>query len=145
MSDSTTIGPVRSEYRFQGASEMKTNTTRRGFVGAAAGLAGIFAASAAAEINNTAGGFKLGIATWSLRDFQRPLVIEMIKQLQTPYVSVKEFHLLYSSMAAEFAAGRKQFESAVCKSLVAEISRWLKTKMPICASISNMRRRAVCP
>jgi sugar phosphate isomerase/epimerase len=91
---------------------MKTNTTRRGFVGAAAGLAGIFAASAAAEINNTAGGFKLGIATWSLRDFQRPLAIEMIKQLQTPYVSVKEFHLLYSSTAAELAAGRKQFESA---------------------------------
>lgn len=91
---------------------MKTETTRRGFVGAAAGIVSLFAANASGEVNNNAGGFKLGITTWSLRDFQRPLAIEMIKQLQTPYVSVKEFHLPYCSTPAELTRGRKEFESA---------------------------------
>jgi sugar phosphate isomerase/epimerase len=96
--------------------QMKVHTTRRGFLGAGAGIAGLLVGNnAAAEINNDLGGFKLGITTWSLRDFQRPLAIEMIKQLQTPYVSVKEFHLPYRSTVAELIAGRKEFENAGLK------------------------------
>ncbi|HEX4228051.1 MAG TPA: sugar phosphate isomerase/epimerase family protein [Bryobacteraceae bacterium] len=89
------------------------STTRRRFLGASAGIAGLLVGSkAGAEVSNDLGGFKLGITTWSLRDFQRPLAIEMIKQLQTPYVSVKEFHLPYRSTTAELIAGRKEFENA---------------------------------
>lgn len=92
---------------------MRAQTTRRTFFGSAACAASLLAGRrAAAEINNEAGGFKLGVTTWSLRDFRRPLAIEMIKELQTPYVSVKEFHLPYSSTTAELVAGRKEFEDA---------------------------------
>jgi sugar phosphate isomerase/epimerase len=90
-------------------------TTRRGFLGAAAIGSGMLASSAAGAIDNDAGGFRLGITTWSVRYFQRPLAIEMIKQLQTPYVSVKEFHLPYRSTPEELAAGRKEFEKAGLK------------------------------
>lgn len=91
---------------------MTTNSTRRGFLGVAAGAAALLARPAAAEVNNDVGGFKLGITTWSVREFQRPLAIKMIKELQTPYVSVKEFHLPYRSTDAELTTGRRQFEDA---------------------------------
>lgn len=94
---------------------MKIDTTRRGFLGAAAGIAGLSAAAAAPVIDNEIGGFKLGVASYSVREFQRPLAIKMIKELQTPYVSIKEFHLPYNSTATELAAGRKEFENAGLK------------------------------
>ena len=92
---------------------MRLKTTRRNFIASAAVTATVLSGNRSpAEINNEAGGFKLGVTTWSLRDFQRPLAIEMIKQLQTPYVSVKEFHLPYRSTTAELIAGRNDFEKA---------------------------------
>jgi sugar phosphate isomerase/epimerase len=89
---------------------MSTAATRRGFLGAAS--AGVLAANSSASVTNEFDGFKLGVTTWSLRDFQRPLAIQMIKQMQTPYVSVKEFHLPYRSSPEELVAGRKEFEKA---------------------------------
>jgi hypothetical protein len=74
---------------------MSSNTTRRGFLGAATGIAGLSALAAAPAIENETGGFKLGVASYSPREFQRPLAINMIQELKTPYVSVKEFHLPY--------------------------------------------------
>jgi sugar phosphate isomerase/epimerase len=89
---------------------MSSETTRRGFIGAAS--AGVLATRSSATVVNEFNGFKLGVTTWSLRDFQRPLAIQMIKQMQTPYVSVKEFHLPYRSTPEELVAGRKEFEKA---------------------------------
>ncbi len=66
----------------------------------------------AAPAEEPAAGFKLGVASYSLRDFRRTLAIHCIKELHTPYVSVKEFHLPYSSSPEELAAGRKEFERA---------------------------------
>jgi sugar phosphate isomerase/epimerase len=94
---------------------MNTNTTRRGFLGAAAGIAGLSAAGAAPVIENEGRGFKLGVATYSLRAFQRSLAIKMIQELQVPYVSIKEFHLPYRSTPEELAAGRRDFEKAGLK------------------------------
>jgi sugar phosphate isomerase/epimerase len=94
---------------------MSMHTTRRGFLGSA-GIAGLAAAGAAAPvIDNAAGGFKLGVASYSLREFQRGAAIRMIKEMKTPYVSVKEFHLLYASTPEELARGRKEFENAGLK------------------------------
>ena len=93
---------------------MKLETTRRGFFGAAAGIAG-FAATAgrvAAEINNETLGFKLGIASYSFRNFSRAEAIKMILELGTPYVSVKEVHLLYKDSPEDLEKGRKEFEAA---------------------------------
>jgi sugar phosphate isomerase/epimerase len=97
---------------------MKNDTTRRGFLGTAAGIAGwsmAGAAPASAKIEPAPWGIKLGVATYSLRKFDRTKAIEMIKALQTPYVSIKEFHLRYVSTPEELAAGRKEFESAGLK------------------------------
>jgi sugar phosphate isomerase/epimerase len=40
------------------------------------------------------------------------LAIRCIKELRTPYVSVKEFHLPYRSSPEELESGRKEFERA---------------------------------
>jgi sugar phosphate isomerase/epimerase len=54
----------------------------------------------------------LGVASYSLRKLSRAQAIAAIKELKTPFVNIKEFHLPYKSSANELAAGRKEFESA---------------------------------
>src|SRR5271166_3984772 len=91
---------------------MRLELNRRGFL-AAAGLAGLGTpgrGGAAAE--ETSGGIKLGVASYSLREYSRALAIRCIKELRTPYVSVKEFHLPYRSGPEELESGRKEFERA---------------------------------
>ena len=80
--------------------------TRRAFLGGAASLTGFGRARATAALNDTSDP-KLGVATYSLRQFSRTQAIEMIRKLNTPYVNVKEFHLPYSSTHEELARGRK--------------------------------------
>jgi sugar phosphate isomerase/epimerase len=95
---------------------MTAKTTRRGFMSAAAGLAGLAGSGAAsAAIEDAPYGIKLGVASYSLREFQRSLAIQCIKALNTPYVSVKEFHLLYKSSPEELEKGRREFEKAGLK------------------------------
>jgi sugar phosphate isomerase/epimerase len=97
---------------------MTNDTTRRGFLGAAAGIAGWSAAGAPAafgKVEPAPWGIKLGVATYSLRSFDRAKAIEMIKALQTPWVSIKEFHLRYVLPPDQLAAGRKEFEDAGLK------------------------------
>ena len=93
---------------------MKMKATRRGFLGSAAGMLGMTAASPvfAAPAGQDYAGFKLGVATYSLRQFQRGLAIKMIKELNTPYVSVKEFHLSYKLSPAELAKAAGEFQKA---------------------------------
>jgi sugar phosphate isomerase/epimerase len=83
---------------------------RRHFIGtlAAANLIGpgVTSSSAADE------GFKLGVATYSLRKFNRTQAISMIKQLNVRYVNIKEYHLLIRSTPEQIADGRKEFEDA---------------------------------
>ncbi len=62
-----------------------------------------------------ADGLKLGVATYSLREFQRDLVIKQVKQLNIEYVDVKEFHLPQSDSPAALATGRKAFDKAGLK------------------------------
>ena len=91
---------------------MSIDLNRRGFL-AAAGFAGLGAqAGGGAAAQTTAGEIKLGVASYSLREYSRALAIRCIKELRTPYVSVKEFHLPYRSSPEELEAGRKEFERA---------------------------------
>ena len=55
---------------------------------------------------------KLGVASYSLRKFEREKAIAMIKELGVRYVNVKSFHLTYESTPEELAAGRREFEQA---------------------------------
>jgi sugar phosphate isomerase/epimerase len=52
---------------------------------------------------------RLGVASYSFRKFPRARAIEMTKQLGTPYLNVKDFHLALTSTPEEIAAARKEF------------------------------------
>ncbi|MDQ6871051.1 MAG: sugar phosphate isomerase/epimerase [Gemmatimonadota bacterium] len=57
-------------------------------------------------------GLKLGVASYSLRNFSRQQAIEMTKALGTPYINLKSMHLPYESTAVEIAAARREIEGA---------------------------------
>jgi sugar phosphate isomerase/epimerase len=94
---------------------MNLRTTRRGFLGGAAGLGCLSMVPSVRAADNDSAGFKLGVASYSLREFQRGLAIRMIRQLSTPYVSIKEFHLAIAAPPAEWARGRREFEKGGLK------------------------------
>ena len=94
---------------------MNFETSRRGFLGAAAGVAGLSAIGvtpASAVIEPEPWGMKLGIATYSLREFSRPVAIEMLKKMHVKYVSIKDVHLKIGAPAEETKAGRAEFDAA---------------------------------
>ncbi len=57
-------------------------------------------------------GIKLGVASYSLRNFPRAKAIEMTKALGTPYINLKSFHLPYDATPAEFAAAKSDLANA---------------------------------
>jgi len=98
---------------------MKIPTTRRNFLGAAAGIAGLSAAGvtpASAKIELEPWGIKLGIATYTFRSFDRAKTIEMLKLVQAPWTSVKDgVHFAYNSTPAELKQVRAEFDAAGLK------------------------------
>ena len=97
---------------------MKIPTSRRSFLSTAAG-AGIAAAcapTAPAAIQPEPWGIKLGIATYTFRKFDRAKTIDFIKQLKTPYVSIKQDpHLKLNLPGAELRAAVQEFRAAGLK------------------------------
>jgi sugar phosphate isomerase/epimerase len=57
-------------------------------------------------------GVKLGVASYSLRNFPRTKAIEMARTLSTPYINFKSDHLPYDATPAEFAAARSDLANA---------------------------------
>ena len=57
-------------------------------------------------------GLKLGVASYSLRNFSREHAIQMTKALGTPYINLKSVHLPYDASPAEIAAARHEVEAA---------------------------------
>ena len=55
---------------------------------------------------------RLGVASYSLRNFPRDKAIEAVKALGTPYVNLKSFHLPYELAPAAIAAARRAVEIA---------------------------------
>jgi sugar phosphate isomerase/epimerase len=55
---------------------------------------------------------KLGIASYSLREFSLDKALEMAKTLRTPYINFKSVHVPYEKSADELAVIRKQIEDA---------------------------------
>ena len=99
--------------------------SRRGFVGAAA--AGIAAAlggkplHAQNEIAEWSGAAiqpaddllpKLGVASYSLRNFSRQQAIEMTRALGVRFINFKSVHLAYDAPAEEFARARAELSAA---------------------------------
>jgi sugar phosphate isomerase/epimerase len=88
------------------------NINRRGFAGTLLGAGFLASTKISWAARDDSAGFKLGVASYSLRKFSRTQAIEMVKQLNTPYISVKEFHLPSSGTPEEIAQGRKEFADA---------------------------------
>ncbi len=57
-------------------------------------------------------GFKLGVASYSLRSMTRAKAIAALKELDVKYVNIKEFHAKIKSSPEEWAAARKDFDDA---------------------------------
>jgi len=97
-----------------------------GIAGAAVAIAGApalaEAAASARSSNATARGataapaaataIKLGVASYSLRDFPLDKALVMMKTLRTPYVNFKSVHVPYEKTPAELAAIRQTIEAA---------------------------------
>ena len=66
-------------------------TTRRTFLSAAgaAGLGAVYSGTASAKIEPEPWGIKLGVATYTYRKFERAKMIEFLKQVKAPYLSLK--------------------------------------------------------
>jgi sugar phosphate isomerase/epimerase len=67
-------------------------------------------ANAAATPEDT--GVKLGVASYSLRNFSRAQAIQMTKALGTRFINLKSVHLPYDASPAEIAAARQEVEAA---------------------------------
>lgn len=88
--------------------------SRRSFLSSVAGAAAMTPAMAAGA-PAAAGGpadLKLGVASYSLREFQRRLAISYTKKLNVSYINIKEFHLPISSTPEEIRRARAEFEKA---------------------------------
>jgi sugar phosphate isomerase/epimerase len=97
---------------------MNRQSTRRTFLGTAAGMAAVNAVGvgpARAVVEPEPWGIKLGVATYSLRSFDRTRAIEAIKALQIPWVSIKDVHLSQTTPMAEVEAGAREFTDAGLK------------------------------
>jgi sugar phosphate isomerase/epimerase len=91
---------------------MKITTSRRELLG---GVAAAFAganASFAAPVANDEAGFKLGVASYSLRKLSRADAIKGLETLKVRYVNIKDFHASLKSTPEELAQARKDFENA---------------------------------
>lgn len=57
-------------------------------------------------------GLKLGVASYSLRNFPRAQAIQMTKALGTRFINLKSVHLPYEASPAEIAAARQEIATA---------------------------------
>ena len=92
---------------------MSWKISRRRAISLGAGVAATLAFDAeAVAADATSQEVRLGVCSYSLRNFQRHMAISMIKQLGISYVSVKEFHIPYTVTAEEAAKAKSDFEKA---------------------------------
>jgi sugar phosphate isomerase/epimerase len=91
------------------------NFSRRGWLQSAAGAAAAMSLGTAArpqEYKIAGSDIKLGVASYSFAKFSREQAIQMMKELGTPYLNVKDFHLKLDSTPEQIAQARKEFDDA---------------------------------
>ncbi len=76
------------------------------------GLSAIAGFAKGQEYRIAGADIKLGVASYSFRKFSREQAIQMTKELGTPYLNVKDFHLKLDSTPQEIAAAKKEFADA---------------------------------
>src|SRR5688572_18104568 len=91
---------------------MKIHTSRRELLaGAAVAVAGT-RLSFAAPIADDDAGFKLGVASYSLRKLSRADAIKALESMKVRYVNIKDFHAPMKSTPDELKQVKTDFESA---------------------------------
>lgn len=88
------------------------STTRRAWMTSTAAAALSATALRAQQYHIAGADFKLGVASYSFRKFSREQAIQMTKQLGTPYLNVKDFHLPLDSTPEQIDAAKKEFADA---------------------------------
>lgn len=88
---------------------MSDTITRRKVLGAAAVFPCLIRAQ---EYRIASADIKLGVASYSFRKFSREQAIQMMKELGTPYLNVKDFHLKLDSSPEEIEVAKKEFADA---------------------------------
>ncbi|MBI1895897.1 MAG: sugar phosphate isomerase/epimerase [Acidobacteria bacterium] len=97
---------------------MQAHLNRRQWAGSvAAALASGTLSSAAPAKQENHEGFKLGVASYSLRKFSRADAIKALKALNVEYINIKEAHAPLTSAPQELAQARRDFEEAGIKIL----------------------------
>ena len=91
------------------------HSTRRTFLTAAAAIAAVRSAPGATTEEHHWSDIRLGVATYSLREFSRTDAIRIISALGVKYVNVKSMHMPYDSTPEQLAAARAEFEAAGMK------------------------------
>lgn len=86
--------------------------TRRSLLSAGLAASTALAATPAETNRGGAPDLKLGVASYSLREFQRGAMIRGVKQLGVKYLSVKEMHLPYKSSRDERQKAAQQIKAA---------------------------------
>src|SRR5580704_792975 len=69
-------------------------------------------AAEAAAAESTGTGFRIGVCSYTFREFQRKMAIDMIKQMGVSTVSVKDVHLPYWLTSEELLKGVAEFKKA---------------------------------
>jgi sugar phosphate isomerase/epimerase len=81
-----------------------------------AAVSGVFAEAATPEpaddAATAANGIKLGVCTYSLREFSRSLALKMLRELGASYVSVKDVHLAYTLNPSDMEKAKAEFKKA---------------------------------
>jgi sugar phosphate isomerase/epimerase len=90
------------------------NLSRRTLLSTVPGALGAMAVGGnlAAQEYRFGADIKLGIASYSFRKFSRTEAIKMAKELGTPFLNIKDFHLKMESTPAEIDAAKKEFADA---------------------------------
>mgnify|MGYP001273115840 CR=1 FL=1 len=91
--------------------DMSSQSSRRHFLGggaAALAASGVSLAPSMASPSEASRPIRLGIASYSFREFSRRACINMTKQL-TPLLTIKEFHALYRSTPEELDRAKAEF------------------------------------
>jgi sugar phosphate isomerase/epimerase len=92
---------------------MGMNLSRRGLIGGSiSAIAGLGVSSANTKAEEEAG-FKLGVASYSLRKLSRAEAIKGLETLRVKYINIKDFHApIAKGSPAEWQQARKDFENA---------------------------------
>ena len=90
---------------------MQTLASRRTFFGAAAGFLTLAKSGGAASAPQPSD-LKLGVASYSFREFQRKMAIDGTRKLNVSYINIKDVHLPLNSTPDEIAKARKEFDKA---------------------------------